>query len=75
MCSMQNVILKFLLFYLFFCLFQGISGLYRGYKSTVLREVTNLISSIEVQKQYALFSKFIWRNRFKKFKREIIITF
>ncbi|KAK1332240.1 hypothetical protein QTO34_006912 [Cnephaeus nilssonii] len=35
---------------------EGIPGLYRGYKSTVLREVTNLISSIEVQKkQYTLF--------------------
>lgn len=33
-----------------FCLFQGIQGLYRGYKSTVLREVSNLISNIELQK-------------------------
>ena len=65
------------------CLFQGIQGLYRGYKSTVLREVSHLLSNIEVRKNDVLCSVNLYyltiRNIFgetwfKKSKREIIIT-
>lgn len=60
LCLTQSIIQISVLFELTelsaFCLFQGIRGLYRGYTSTVLREVTHLIPSTEVQKNDVLCS-------------------